>query len=243
MQGKDSVVGRLWWVMGWQEDQSLPSLWRPRNSPVTILLYKNRNPPFPSHAIMPTLLMGGTHKVKSLPSPGRGRQQLSNYVSPYYREEKRRDAAGVQIKRFMFPWSAESERKKSCSDWPSKQAQGAMGRLDNGTVQWKRAKGLSSQVTKAVGRGSIVPSPSHATGPGPAFLCTLNCVFTSIVANVSGPQEVGEPGFWHGWRTDCRGTKGTFPEEWALFLNTPIVSPPLEAKNAEPGHAAVIDCD
>lgn len=88
-----------------------------------------------------------------------------------------------------------------------------MGRLDNGTVHWKRAKGLSSQVTKAVRRESIVPRPSHATGPGPAFFCTLNCVSTSIVVNVSGPQGAGEPGFWHGWRADCWGTRGTFPEE------------------------------
>lgn len=72
---------------------------------------------------------------------GGRRQELPTRINTYYREEKRRDIStcwAPNKTQFVFPWSSHSE-KKSCSD-PQNNPTRAMGRLDNGTVHWERAR-------------------------------------------------------------------------------------------------------
>lgn len=170
-----------------------------------------------------------------LPSAGWGRPQfLSSVARITRRREGTLSACWAPNKAlFMFPWSSGKRKKKSHSD-PLNNPKRAIGRLDNGIAHWERAKGLSSLVTKQPKEKALFHAPAMPHAPIVAFFSTLNCVFTSIVANVSRPLEAGGSCFWHGWRADCQGLEGgTFPEEGALVLNTPVFSQSLEGKNAK----------
>ena len=145
--------------------------------------------------------------------------------------------------QFMFPWSSHSEKKKSCSD-PQNNPKRAMGRFDNGTVHWERAKGLKSPSYKAAYRESIIPCLSHATCSGSLLSFPHWIVFSHLLLQMfQGHWKLESPVSDRAGEQIGGGLRGIPPEGGALLLNTPVVSQSLEAKNAKPRHAAVIDCD
>lgn len=181
--------------------------------------YKNRKSP------IPTFLVRGTYNMKPFTFSWMGKATASIFFQHTLQGEGTLSACWAPNKAlFMFPWSSHSGKKKKSDSDPLNNPKRAIGRLDNGIVHWERAKGLSSRVTKQPKEKALFHDPAMPHAQIVAFFSTLNCVFTSIVANVSRPLEAGRSCFWHGWRADCQGSGGTFPEEWALVLNTPVVS-------------------
>lgn len=127
--------------------------------------------------------------------------------------------AGFQIKcSLCFPGVHIQKKKKSCSD-PQNNPKRAMGRFDNGTVHWERAKGLKSPSYQAAYRESIIPCLSDATCSGSRLSFPHWIVFSHLLLQMfQGHWKLESPVSDRAGEQIGGGLRGTSPEWGSPFF-------------------------
>lgn len=99
----------------------------------------------------------------------------------------------------------------------------------------KEEKGLSSLLTKQPKEKALFHAQVMPRAPDRCFLFHSELCFHIYCCKCFRATRSWRVLFLTPLENRLLGNQGgTFPEEWALIPNTPVISQPLEAKNAKP---------